>query len=410
MIFERIYENLVNRRNRILNGDLNCIPLPFKRFSADWPGIEQAKYYLITASQKVGKSKLADFLFVYHPLLYLIKHPGKFKLKIFYFTLEMDKDRKYREFICYLLYHQSNGRIRLSHSDLASTRADKPLPEEVLHLLQEEEYQEIFKKFEECVEFIDDIKNPMGILKFCKEYALANGHIVYKTMSFKQPDGTVIQKQVMDRCEPNDPNEYRIIVIDNAANLVTENGNKLMETISALSKHCITLRDIYKFTPVLIQHQAQSQESNENLKLNKLRPTIDGLADCKTTSRDVDMAIGLYTPSRYGINEYKGYDIPLFKDYIRFMEIIAGRDGAGGSTAPLFFDGAVAQFEELPLPQQTPLLASYIQRIKILEGNVASLTRTAILLLGGNKKYTQGNLFQRLSKRFKRMLKIGNSR
>jgi hypothetical protein len=30
----------------------------------------------------------------------------------------------------------------------------------------------------------------------------------------------------------------------------------------------------------------QSQEGIENLKLNRLKPSSDGLADCKTTTRD----------------------------------------------------------------------------------------------------------------------------
>lgn len=47
---ERVIEELEGRRNRILNNQINCIPLPFQRFRNELPGIEQGKYYLISGS------------------------------------------------------------------------------------------------------------------------------------------------------------------------------------------------------------------------------------------------------------------------------------------------------------------------------------------------------------------------
>lgn len=50
MLYERVYKNLEERRNKALSGKLNCIPWDFKRFENEIPGIEQGKYYLITAN------------------------------------------------------------------------------------------------------------------------------------------------------------------------------------------------------------------------------------------------------------------------------------------------------------------------------------------------------------------------
>lgn len=63
-----------------------------------------------------------------------------------------------------------------------------------------------------------------------------------------------------------------------------------------------------------------------------------------------NVILGLFSPYRHEIKEYYGYDIMLFKDNIRFLEIIGGREGGGGTTCPLYFDGAVNFFKELPLP------------------------------------------------------------
>ena len=61
MIIERIKSYLLKRRENIINGYLNCIPSPFLRFRKNFPGIEQGKYYLITAAPKVGKTQLSSY-------------------------------------------------------------------------------------------------------------------------------------------------------------------------------------------------------------------------------------------------------------------------------------------------------------------------------------------------------------
>lgn len=54
-LFKRVHQNLLDRRERILSGKINCIPWSLPRFENQLPGIEQGKYYLITANSKVGK-------------------------------------------------------------------------------------------------------------------------------------------------------------------------------------------------------------------------------------------------------------------------------------------------------------------------------------------------------------------
>ena len=54
-LYKRVYENLIERRERLLSGMVNCIPWKLPRFENELPGIEQGKYYLITANSKVGR-------------------------------------------------------------------------------------------------------------------------------------------------------------------------------------------------------------------------------------------------------------------------------------------------------------------------------------------------------------------
>jgi|TARA_R110002020_G_scaffold329140_1_gene545026 hypothetical protein len=54
-LFNRVYDDLIERRERILSGKINCLPWGLPRFENEIPGIEQGKYYLITANSKVGR-------------------------------------------------------------------------------------------------------------------------------------------------------------------------------------------------------------------------------------------------------------------------------------------------------------------------------------------------------------------
>ena len=54
-LYKRVYEDLIMRRERLLEGKINCIPWGFPRFENELPGIEKGKYYLITANSKVGR-------------------------------------------------------------------------------------------------------------------------------------------------------------------------------------------------------------------------------------------------------------------------------------------------------------------------------------------------------------------
>lgn len=242
--------------------------------------------------------------------------------------------------------------IRVSPQDLRSTKADNILPKETLKIIKK--YEPYFKKLEEIVEFVDSTRNPYGIYKLVKDYALNNGTQHRKKIKFVNNEtGEETEHTVDDYYEPDNPDEYVMIIIDHMSLIScdSDNGRKmsLHQSISKLSsEYLVTLRNKYNYIPVVVQQQAQSQESIENMKANRLKPTLDGLAENKTTQRDCNIALGLFSPFRHSIPEYYGYDIKKFKDNIRFLEIMASRDGGGGETCPLYFDGAVNYFKELP--------------------------------------------------------------
>jgi len=297
------------------------------------------------------KTQITDSLFVYNAIKRVIDLKLNIKLKIFYFSLEMSKEQKMLSAFSNILYEKEG--VRISPKDLTSTRESGVLDEKTITLI--EKYQPYFDKIEEIVEFIDDIRNPTGIFKFVNEYALNNGTQHKKIVPFvNNKTGEVVEKEIDDWYEPDNKEEYVMVIIDHISLISPERRGGVQlglhaSIVELSSNYLIRLRNKFNYIPVVIQQQAASQESLDNFRSNKLKPSMDGLGDCKLTHRDADTILGLFSPFRHEIKEYQGYDVTFFRDNIRFLEILASRQGGGGTICPLYFDGAVNFFKELPL-------------------------------------------------------------
>lgn len=300
-----------------------------------------------------GKTQITDYIFLYNTVLYAMQNPDKIRLKIFYFSLEMSQEQKYQQLICHVLFRFSEGKIRITPKDLRSSSASNPLSEDILKIIHSEEYTKFFEFFEEHVHIIDSVRNGYGIFKTMKDYATTRGKMHKKWIKIidnaTKEDKSV---EVDDYYEAVDPDEYVIGIVDHMALLTPENGGTIRDAmVKFSSEYAILLRNKYKYIIAEVIQQAASQEGLDNFKANKLRPSLDGYGEAKIISRDADLILGLFSPFRFEIPVYEKYDIKLFRDNIRFLEIIAGREGGGGSLTPLFFDGGVNYFKELPRPE-----------------------------------------------------------
>ena len=366
-LIDRVLNTLEDRRKRVLEGDINCIPSPFRRLSNSFPGIEQDKYYLISGSPKSAKTQVTNYLFVYTPILYAYEHPDQLNVKIFYFPLEETPENITLRFMSYLLYTLSRTKIRISPMDLKSTKANNILDESILTILKSDEYQSILRFYEENVLFMDD-RNPTGIHKTLRKYAENNGIIHRKEAEIKNKEtGNIELKQVFDYYEPYDKKEYVLCIVDHVSLLSTEQGMNLRESINKLSEYMMILRNNFHYIPVIVQQQSTETTNLDAFKSNKIRPTMAGLSDSKYTAKDCNMMLGITNPFSYEIAEYLGYDITKLRGNARFLEVVLNRDGESNDMVPLFFDGATNFFSELPPSKDTNAMnkvISYIQRLK----------------------------------------------
>lgn len=283
---QRVIKDITEKRQRILDGKINCIPSPFVNFRNDFPGIEQGKYYLISGASKSGKTQLASYLFLYQPIMYAYEHPDQIRIQIFYFPLEETPESITMRFICYLLYSLSGEKIRVSPMQLNSINKDNILDENVLKLLNTFQYQSILNFFEDHVHFITE-RNPTACWKTINRYAQEAGTTYRKTITIENKEtGIKQEREVFDYYQPKDPDEYVEIIWDHAGLTDSEKGMSLKERIDKLSEYFMIFRNHYNYIPVMIQQQNIETISLEAYKTGKISPTLAGLADSKNTGKD----------------------------------------------------------------------------------------------------------------------------
>ena len=364
MLVERVIGKLKERRQNIIDGHINCIPSPFPRFRHDFIGLEQASQVITTSFTKGGKTQFVLYL-LFEALLYLYKNQDKARMKVFYFVLEETPEGITNRFMSYLLF--KIDRIRISPKNLRSTDERNPIPEEILEKLQSSPYKDLLEFFEKTFIF-STTDTAMGIYTECQKYAEQNGKIHYTYFKYKDEFGEEQTGRNFDYYEPDDKFEYRIIVIDHCSLLRPKGTQKQKDAIDELSVACAKyLRNRYLFTPILIQQQNAEKESNDSIKLGRTRPDKKGLADSSYTANDCNILLGLFSPARFGLPDYLGYDVTKFKDHLRFVEVVINRDGEMGGIMPLYFDGATNTFFELPLPDD-PEIQKWYDYTKQIDG------------------------------------------
>lgn len=289
-IKDRIIKTLVRRRNKVINGGVNCIPLPFERFREVFPGIEQRKYYVLTGGTKSSKTQLMTYIFIINTVLFIYNNPGIIRAKIFYFPLEETKEDITLRFMAFLLNYLTEGKYHISPTDLQSTDERKPVPEEALNIMESDEFNKIYSIFESIVEFRDE-QNPTGMYKVMSDYAESNGKTFYNDIEFDTIDEMGIKKHVktkeFDHYEPYDPDEYVMGIADHVGCLHLEKDvPTLKQTIERWSDYCIRLRNRYGYILCNVQQQNMETTNLEAFKANKIRPTKDGLKDSKKTGED----------------------------------------------------------------------------------------------------------------------------
>jgi replicative DNA helicase len=359
MIFNRALAKIKDN----MHNEINCIPWGLERFENVVPGIMQKKYYLVTANSGVGKTQFTDSYFMYRPVDFILNTETDIKLKVFYYSLEIDKESKIIQGIAKKIYTDKG--LVIPHNKILSMNKHRISEEEFKIISETKDY---FEKLEDYVYIYDDIINPYGIFKQLVDYAKSHGTIHTKkiTKKLKNEVTGVIEEEeieIFDYYEPFNPKEYVIIIVDHAALLNPEKGLSTKLTIEKHSNNMVKLRNMFGYIPVLVQQQAAAMEELDTYKgqtlESKLIPSLYGLGETKLTGRDCDIALGVFSPARYELDSFRGYNISLLQDNFRSLHVLKYRSGSPNGVVGLYFNGAVNYFDELPKPKTPELQEIY---------------------------------------------------
>lgn len=349
-LLDRTLGQMWDAIDRLREGGVNCLQLPFQRGQKIIPGIERAACYDIMAQTKVGKSQFTYYLFVFKTLIDLYYGPQTYDVRYIIVAIEETPERVMQRFMSFLLYYESNGKIRVNPLELRSTLTE--CPKEAQEALRDEHIQDILEFFQQHVEFADEQPNPTGIRNYCIRWAEKRGKTIYNTYEVEDEFGTKIEKTTFARYEPNNPDSFNIVIIDHVGILDRERGMDERATIKKMSEYCAKdLRNKYGFTTVMIHQQNFDSYSIDAAKLNHFEPNLGAGGGSKEILRDVDVCLALYAPHNYDVENYGGYDIKRLYKRGLFVKCLCNRNGESGGIIPLFFDGSVSHFWELPSPK-----------------------------------------------------------
>lgn len=338
----RFYDVLIEDIERGEQGLNIGLPFGFPRLTEYIPNIQQGTYYTIGGEAGSGKTSLVDNMFVLNPIEWYINNKDKtdIKIKIFYFSFEVTLVNKIAKFAAWRLY--KNKKLLVDINYIKSRGNNKISPAIKYEITQLEKEIDII---ESVVTIVDTPQNPTGIHKIFEKFYKENGTYVkideYRTKYI-----------------PNDPNLYVIGIFDHAGLSRKESGYNDKQNIDKLSDYCVFHRNKHNFIPVIIsQFNRTLAESERKLKLTNsktinyetLRPQQSDWKETGNIAQDANVMIGLFSPNRYDIPEFDGYQVRELRDRIRSLNIPKNRDGTPDVALALAYIGEIGLFQELPI-------------------------------------------------------------
>ena len=347
---EVIHEEILKGRE----GKTLAIPVNYDRVS-EHIDIGKNRYYVIAGSTGTGKSTLALDMFLLEPIKWYLNNKDKhdkIKLSIIYFGMERNIVEYVARFLSRLIFLDQGiliepKRILCRSEYNMLTESEFKLVQEYYTLLDEWESNDILM-------FHSQSQNPTGISMVIDSFAKKHGVVTHKNKEDKSDENITTTTTY----KSTHPNHIVLIAIDHIAILKTEQGLKQKELIDNFSKTMRDARDVYGFSPVIVQQLNRSIANVNRAKLGELVPTLFDLAETSTTSHDADCVLAIFNPYMFIPKPAKdelhnGFSLIDLKDdkfrtYYRTLHILKNTYGSAGFDFPMALYPIPGIFKTLP--------------------------------------------------------------
>lgn len=326
-----------------VKGKNSGIPMGFNRLNK-YLGLRRSIYTTIGAAAGCGKTSLVDCAYVLNPYDWYIKnkHKSNVQFEVIYFSMERKKTYKLAKWLCMKIWQEEN--VLMTTDELLSWQNKlDPKKQELANFYIKNYFEEMTQSG--VVKIIDGQVNPTGIWKYMEAHAKTRGKIEEVN-------------EWENRYIPNNDNLITNVVHDHAGKTKNEAiGGKYDKklTIDKASEYYCRARDFLGYSPIMINQF--NRTSYQDIQYAKKEgadpdPTVEYWKDSGNVIEDCDVAISLFNPYKYGLEEYMGYNIQDFTDgngnnKFRGLKIIKNSYGTDNIRIGLGFLGEVSLFKEL---------------------------------------------------------------
>jgi hypothetical protein len=319
------------------------LPNAFDKFNRILNNTQRGTYYAVGGLPGSGKSTFVDDNFVLAPYFMLLKQNLPIKIKWFYFSFEISEYAKRAKWTSYRLFEKYGLKVDSSY---ILSKGSNWCSDEIYNRVVEVDVE--MEQLFHYMTFIQDPENPTGINKDLFAYAKKTGHI--HTEQYIDGDGKQAERII--GYTPNDPEAYTIIITDHAALAKKERGFNSKENIDKLSEYMIGQRNLFNYTPVIVCQFNKALSGIERRKFDgvELAPMLEDFKDTGNIGQDCNVALGVFNPSKYNLDEYMGYDLTSagIPNTFRSVHIMKNRDGQEYYAQPMYFQGNIGRMRELP--------------------------------------------------------------
>ena len=329
------------------------------------PNIQKGTYFLLGGETGSSKTALTDYMFVQSPCNYVLNKAPDIDLKILYFSFEISIEEKIAKFICQKIFQDYKI---LVDTNYILSRGKNRISDEVFNLVMRTRTH--FEKLEDMIQVLDVSTNPTGVTKEVENFA-KEGFNKIETGEFITQTGEL--RKSYEYVEKNQKS-YRIVILDHVGLIRAQKDliNK-KDRIDYVSSKFIEYRNKYKIIPIVVSQfnrslaSAERELSVKNSKpdYSKIKPQLSDFKDSGGTQEDANVVMSIFSPFRYGIPEYNGYNTKGLGDKIRFVDVLKSRNGLPSLSKGLGHIGQTGHFIDLPTPDKfSPDLYNKIANLK----------------------------------------------
>ena len=333
------------------------IPFSLPELNYSIGGLRKKKYILLGANSSVGKTALADYMII-SAIKWLMDNPNSCKnLKVFYESLEIDIESKLAKWACLLLYLTEG--IIIDSDSLLSSRRNKVTGEVIkitpVSKKKVEELQPYFNTIQKYIEINDKKINPTGIYKRLKNYCEANGK--WETIITPTEENGILIDKETKIYKANNPEEVVLGVVDHISLQKGEKDNNSglflsgkKQIIDKTSEYRVELRNTYECAFIDLSQFNRDLGDIQRKKFEEPTPQDSDFKESGVPFEDCDICISPFSPHKYNLNKYRGYDLSNIHVIVRFMYVyvLKNRGGKAPVGIPMRFLGECGFFEELP--------------------------------------------------------------